>query len=218
MFAEAAWIMSGMNTVRHIAPYSNRIAEFSDDGVFFKGAYGPKITDQLPYVVECLSSDKDSRQALINIWRENPRQSKDVPCTVSLQFLLREGKLFTIATMRSSDVWLGLPYDVFNFTMISVGVLLLLAKKTGEMYDLGNLTITAGSGHLYVTNKRLAEECFRDFGKQFEGEILIDPYEKTTYEELVDHLWRCARATSQEEYGHVFGRIHEVAERRNKTV
>ena len=56
---------------------------------------------------------------IINIWRENPRSSKDIPCTLSLQFFLREASdqlwLHTIATMRSNDAWLGVPYDTFNF-------------------------------------------------------------------------------------------------------
>ena len=45
-------------------------------------------------------------------------QHKDIPCTVSLQFLIRENKLHLFVNMRSNDVFLGLPHDIFCFTMI----------------------------------------------------------------------------------------------------
>lgn len=212
MFAEAAWMMSGMNTVKHIAPYSNRISDFSDDGVFYKGAYGPKIVDQLPYVVESLADDHDTRQAVINIWRENPRRSKDVPCTLSLQFLRRGHRLHTVASMRSSDAWLGLPYDCFNFTMITCGVIALLRQKTLDILDLGYLTVNAGSGHLYEVNRKAAEECLIDFRKSFEDDVYVNPNNNDweTYEELVEALWRCAAARKEGEYPESFRRIHGV--------
>jgi thymidylate synthase len=71
MAAEAAWIMSGDNRVSTIAPYSKAISNFSDDGILFFGAYGPRIRDQLGHVVKALSEDNDSRQAVITIWRPN---------------------------------------------------------------------------------------------------------------------------------------------------
>ena len=101
MAAEAYWILQGDNRVESIAPYSKMISEFSDDGVTFFGAYGPKVIDQLAYVAACLKKDSDSRQACINIWREKPRKTKDVPSTMSLQFIVRENVLHCIDTMRS---------------------------------------------------------------------------------------------------------------------
>jgi thymidylate synthase len=155
MAAEALWIMQGDNKVSTIAPYSKAISSFSDDGEFFFGAYGPKIQDQIVYACRKLVEDQDTRQAVINIWRENPPNTKDVPCTLSLQFIYRAHKLHCIATMRSSDVWLGWPYDVFNFTMITAKVLLELRmqKDLFQYGDLGNLHLTAGSQHLYLTNE-----------------------------------------------------------------
>lgn len=201
MLAEAAWIMSGMNTVRDIAPFSNRISEFSDDGFFFKGAYGPKVVDQLPYVVETLAKDTSSRQAVINIWRENPRGSKDVPCTLSLQFLIRDQTLNCVATMRSSDAWLGLPYDSFNFTMISSGVILLYRSMTGKYLELGSLTINAGSGHIYADNYKGVTECLKDrcpaFERDVDASLIFRDLSIVSYHHLVDYLWECARATTR---------------------
>lgn len=148
MAAEAAWILSGDDRVSTISPFSRAISQFSDNGETFFGAYGPKIINQLAYVVETLTHDPDSRQAVINIWRENPGKSKDIPCSISVQFLIRNNRLHCQYTMRSSDAWLGWVYDVFNFSMLSGVILLGLSEKFPQL-DLGFLTLTAGSQHLY---------------------------------------------------------------------
>jgi len=70
MAAEAAWILSGDNRVATIEPYSKVIAQFSDDGERFFGSYGPKVVDQISYVVDKLIEDESTRHGLINIWRE----------------------------------------------------------------------------------------------------------------------------------------------------
>jgi thymidylate synthase len=148
MAAEAAWILSGDDRVSTISPFSRAISKFSDNGETFFGAYGPKIIDQLAYIVKTLEHDPDSRQAVINIWRENPGKSKDIPCSISVQFLIRNNKLHCQYTMRSSDAWLGWVYDVFNFSMLS-GVVLLGLGDIYPQLKLGTLTLTAGSQHLY---------------------------------------------------------------------
>ena len=166
--AEAHWILSGDNRVETIRPYAN-IAQFSDDGYRFQGAYGPKVSEQLRYVCETLSLDPGSRQAVLTVWRENPRQSRDIPCTISLQFIIRDNRINCIATMRSSDLWLGWVYDVFNFTMITTWVSLRLREMsdhlpTGHTFrimELGNLYLTAGSQHLYSKNVMRAEDCLK---------------------------------------------------------
>jgi thymidylate synthase len=159
LFAEAWWILTGRNDVASIKPYSARISQFSDDGETFFGAYGPKIQEQLSYVIDKLVSDPHSRQAVINIWREYPPQSKDYPCTLSIQFMIRNDKLYCIDTMRSSDAWLGWPYDIFNFSMLSAFIALELKKYTGIKYNLGNLIMNIGSSHLYIDNFVDANEC-----------------------------------------------------------
>jgi len=182
---EAWWILSGRNDVESISPYSSQIANFSDDGYAFFGAYGPKIVDQMTYVVGSLISDPDTRQAVINIWRESPRKSKDVPCTLSVQFLLRDGFLCVVDTMRSSDIWLGWPYDAFNFSMLGAYVALRL-REVGIPVKLGDLIMNFGSSHLYERNfedaKRVLQtdlkgsyspprfdlDCFTEAGHLFE--------------------------------------------------
>ena len=205
MAAEAAWILSGDDKVESIAPYSKDISKFSDDGVSFFGAYGPKVKDQVPFVVSTLHQDPDSRQAVINIWRESPPKSKDIPCTLSLQFLIRNHVLHCVATMRSSDLWLGHPYDIFNFSAISFLVMLHLNKVRVENGDpiliLGNLHLTAGSKHLYERNWKDVHMIIDDFEQNGLNAMnhvertpcfLSERYSHLYPESFVDHLWECA--------------------------
>lgn len=161
MAAEAYWILSGNDNVASIAPYSKTIADFSDNGINFFGAYGPKITDQLPYVIRKLNEDPMTRQAGLTIWRENPPETRDVPCTIAIFFSIRDGKLNCHVFMRSSDLWLGLPYDVFNFSMLShlVCCRLNASRLSSDHISPGTLYLTAASSHLYQTNWEAALEC-----------------------------------------------------------
>lgn len=152
MAAEAWWILSGQNDVQSIGKYCKAITKFSDDGETFFGAYGPKIEAQLEYVTDKLSIDHDSRQAVINIWRENPGETKDVPCTLSVQWILRDGELHCIDNMRSNDIWLGFPYDVFNFSMLSWYILEKLRERIPQPLRLGALYLNAGSHHIYSSD------------------------------------------------------------------
>lgn len=159
MAAEAHWILTGDDRVESIAPFAPSIAKFSDNGETFFGAYGPRVVSQLQGVVDALTRDRDTRQACLSIWRKNPRATKDVPCTAFVQWIIRNDTLYCIDTMRSSDVWLGWPYDVFNFSMISAYIALCLRDR-GIKVKLGTLHLNAGSQHLYIRNERKARECF----------------------------------------------------------
>lgn len=192
--AEAAWILGGDNRVERIKRYSRFIWEFSDDGFFYQGAYGPKVVDQLSYVCDMLSADPDTRQAVMNIWRENPRPSRDIPCTLSYQFMIREGRLHVIQSMRSSDAWLGYPYDVFNAAMLAGYVMLNLRcrKEKGRTgVGLGTHTMLIGSSHLYEKNWEQAHNLLDDPRLLFE-QPEFEPHEFGSPQALVDHLWDLA--------------------------
>ena len=159
MAAEAFWILSGDDKVEGIVPWNKHIAEFSDDGKTFFGAYGPMIVNQLNYVVNKLLQDTDTRQAGLTIWRMNPPQTKDVPCTISMFFNIRSGLLNCHVFMRSSDAWLGIPYDIFNFSMVAHMVCAMYniidnidADEAREVLTPGTLYITAASSHIYEQN------------------------------------------------------------------
>lgn len=211
--AEAAWVMSGDNRVSTIKPYAKMIENFSDDGQYYFGAYGPKLVDQLPYIIKCFKKDIYTRQAVIQIWRERPYITKDVPCTLSIQFIYRDGYLHCIDNMRSSDAWLGIPYDWFTFSMISAGVAALLRNEVKDLNSikLGKLFFNAGSQHLYLDKKSFGydvqdvqrvihcdENCFR-----------IKPLDITTVP-TYDHLMYLLKARADREF--VFGNqwLHEL--------
>jgi thymidylate synthase len=186
MAAEAAWILSGDNRVKTIEQFSKAIISFSDDGYFYHGAYGPMIRDQLHYVIDALNSDPSTRQAVLTIWRPNPRPSKDIPCTVSIQFLIRDGLLHVVDTMRSSDLWLGWPYDIFNFSMLARYVICHLKQKP----SLGLLILQAGSMHLYEPHWSAAAEILQAEPKNDVKTPIIPWFQNG--DDLVDWLWEQA--------------------------
>jgi len=154
MAAEALWILLGRDDVSFISAFNPNIAQFSDDGKTFTGAYGPRIMPQIPYVVDRLLADPCTRQAALTIWTPSPASSKDIPCTVAMAFEIRDGLLDCHVFMRSSDVWLGLPYDAFNFTMVAAYVMVEYRRLCGGnnllvLTGLGTLYVTAASSHLY---------------------------------------------------------------------
>ena len=111
----------------------------------------------------------------MTIWRPNPRDSKDIPCTVSIQWLIRDNTIHCIDNMRSSDIWLGWPYDIFNFTMLTGYIMLLLRERGIDNLKLGNIYLNAGSQHLYSNNFEAAEKILTD-RRQFEIDK-FDPYQ-----------------------------------------
>ena len=160
--AELLWYLSGTDDgwIEHYAPQYKRFLE--EDGTAF-GAYGKRWADfgQLGFVLREIGTD--SRRAVMQCWAperdiaQAERNGKDVPCTLSLQFLREDDRLNLIVTMRSNDAWLGLPYDMFCFTMIQRLVAGALNLKCGFY------THQAGSMHLYERNATKAANCLRSW-------------------------------------------------------
>lgn len=145
MCSEPIWVIDGSNQLEWSTEIEKIQAPYSDDGHVLSGAYGPPFKQQLGYVINILNEDMNSRQAVMTIWKRNPKPSKDIPCTVALQFLIRDGKINCIVTMRSSDVGMGLIYDMLTFACMAAEV----ASRLKEPIGLGNCYITAGSRHVY---------------------------------------------------------------------
>jgi thymidylate synthase len=149
---ELLWYLSGSNRLDAIKKYSKAWESLSDDGETVNSAYGYRIFeqfgfDQWEYVKDLLKKDPNTRQAVIHIKDASNKPTKDTPCTVSLQFLLRNGQLNLTTYMRSNDIWLGFPYDVFSFTCMQI----IMAFELGV--EIGEYTHIAGSLHLYTRNK-----------------------------------------------------------------
>jgi thymidylate synthase len=102
------------------------------------GAYGPRIIEQVGDCVDILHTDSTTRRAVITIWNEKDlTHHGDRPCTVFLQFLVRDNgfgpALELHSYMRSQDVWLGVPYDIFMFSQLQHTVAFILGLPVGQL-------------------------------------------------------------------------------------
>ena len=148
---ELLWYNSGNNSLKEIQKYTSGWNRMSDDGVTVNSNYGWCIKNkygfnQWEWCKEELRKNPNSRRAVIHIKEPSDKESKDVNCTVCLQFFIREGKLFCTVYMRSNDIWMGFPYDVFQFTCMQI-----LMSMELEL-EVGTYTHIAGSLHLYERN------------------------------------------------------------------
>lgn len=82
-----------------------------------KPTFGYK--NQLEYVVETLKKDPNSRRVMINLWDiDNLPEMALTPCCYNLLFNILDGKLYMQLNIRSSDVALGLPFNIFQFQVL----------------------------------------------------------------------------------------------------
>ena len=162
---ELCWYLSGSNEADPVLFYISEYAKAVEPDGTIHGAYGPRLFGQnegaqVDRVIQILRQKPSSRQAVIQLFDRadiaSPGQYLDIPCTTTLQFLLRSNSLHMIVNMRSNDAYWGLPHDVFAFTMIQE----IVARELGA--EVGRYIHSVGSIHLY-TNKL-------DLAKQFIGE------------------------------------------------
>lgn len=193
LVAELLWYLSGNDSTEWISNYSSFWSKISDDGTTANSAYGSRIFKPHPriagevdsswtqwkYVMDELKSDPDSRRAVIHI--RSPQDSilakLDVPCTLSLQFFLREDKVHMVASMRSSDVILGLAYDVPAFTLFQELLAVELTRELGRPIGLGTYTHVSASLHVYERHFEMVERILngaKDEIKTFEMPVLPD--------------------------------------------
>jgi thymidylate synthase len=100
-------------------------------------------------LISLLQKRPASRRAALQIYdaRDLAQEHKDVPCTCTLQFFVRDGRLEMATYMRSNDAYLGLPHDVFAFTMLQE----LVARSLGV--EVGVYRHMVGSLHLYEVDR-----------------------------------------------------------------
>jgi thymidylate synthase len=145
---ELIWYLSGADDAASIGRY---ISQYVEEGKpeTVSGAYGPRIRyrygfDQLDYIIQKLRKKDGSRRTVIQIYEAGDlRIDTDVPCTTTLQFHRRGQLLHMSVTMRSNDAYIGLPHDVFCFTMMQELVAAELELSLGEYIHM------VGSMHLY---------------------------------------------------------------------
>lgn len=166
--AEILWYLSGTDRGEMITTYASQYGRMlQSDGAAY-GAYGKRLTepfDQIQGAIRALKEAPESRRVVNILWRPTDLEAgmdpsvKDVPCTLSWQFLLRDKMLCMIIYMRSNDVWLGLPYDAFWNCLICQ----VIADELGAVAAQYHHWV--GSVHVYERHVEAAQECLDDNSK-----------------------------------------------------
>lgn len=179
LLGEFIWYISGSNNPNGIIPYAKFWDGIKNPDGTVNSNYGHRFfghdkdtlverstshTDsQWGTVVDILKKDPDSRQAIMNVHLPKDRWvgNKDIPCTLSLQFFIRENRLHLIVNMRSNDIILGFTNDVFQFTMLQE-VMALELRETYPDLELGAYFHNAGSMHIYDRHFDMADKIIAD--------------------------------------------------------
>lgn len=120
---EKLMYLSEMQDPEVLIAYNKKMKNYiNEETGKFDGAYGDRIRkdNQFEWCFEELKKDPESRRAVVTIHDSTDcnHETKDAACTLSLQFLIRDGKLDLITTMRSNDVLWGLCLDVPAFCFL----------------------------------------------------------------------------------------------------
>lgn len=161
---ETLWYLAASNELKFISYYLKDYHKFSDDGRTIYGAYGPRLfqkdgtTNQIDNVARLLKRKATTRQAVVQLYdgRDIIKKHNDIPCTCTLQFLIRRKRLHMFTYMRSNDAFKGLPHDVFAFTLLQE----LLARSIGVR--LGEYWHAAASLHIYDKDISKAKRYLRE--------------------------------------------------------
>ena len=171
IFGELLWYLSGSDKLSSIVKYSKFWKNISDDGYHSNSAYGkyifgsmerkgdgvnyklehPGYFNQWDWCKKLLTDDCNTREAVINIKPIQMYETKDVVCTIALNFYIRDNKLHLTTYMRSNDAVKGLTYDVFMFTFLQE----LMAKELNV--ELGTYNHVVTNLHIYERDWQLID-------------------------------------------------------------
>jgi len=167
---ELLWYLSGSDDAMMIDYYIKDYSRFAEPDGRVHGAYGPRLyslrgVNQIENIRKILKRD-DSRKSVIQLFsaEDLEKEYKDVPCTCTIQFFRRGGKLDLFVSMRSNDAFVGLPHDIFSFTMLQE----ILARDAN--LEVGNYSHAIGSLHLYDSD-RTKVQAYLDEGWQTEVQM-----------------------------------------------
>jgi thymidylate synthase len=109
----------------------------------WEGADG-KTYDQILYIIEEIKRNPDSRRLLCNAWSASELENQQLPpCHYAFQFYVNEGKLSCMFNMRSNDVFLGLPFNIASYALLTH----LIAHEC--KLEVGELIYTGADVHIY---------------------------------------------------------------------
>ncbi len=161
-FMESLWMLAGRNDVEWLLPYNKRMAEYSDDGKKFHGAYGYRWRyhwsfDQLEKTIKHLEKNPDSRRAVITMWDPSydlivdETVGKDYPCNTQVYFWIRNEQLHMTVTNRSNDIIWGLyGANAVHFSFL-------------QEYMAGKLGLEVGLYHHVSNNFHAYKDVFEKY-------------------------------------------------------
>lgn len=160
---ELVWFLKGDTNVRYLQENGVSIwDEWADE----KGDLGPvygrqwrswaapdgQVIDQIAWLVEEIRRNPDSRRLIVSAW--NPADIPKMalaPCHCLFQFFVAEGKLSCQLYQRSADVFLGVPFNIASYALLTH----MVAQVTG--LGVGDFVHTLGDTHLYVNHLEQAK-------------------------------------------------------------
>ena len=173
---ELLWFLSGDTNVKYLNDHGVSIwNEWADGDGELGPVYGrqwrswaapkgegPSSTgpgrsiDQIAEVVETLKTNPDSRRMIVSAW--NPADVPDMalaPCHCLFQFYVGEGRLSCQLYQRSADVFLGVPFNIASYALLTMMMAQVTGLKPGEFVH------TFGDAHLYLNHLQQADEQLR---------------------------------------------------------
>ena len=155
---ELLWFLAGDTNVRYLQEHGVRIwDEWADERGELGPVYGQqwrswpaqdgKAIDQIGNVVAMIRRNPDSRRLIVTAW--NPAEVDKMalpPCHCLFQFYVAEGKLSCQLYQRSADVFLGVPFNIASYALLTQ----MMAQVTG--HKPGDFIHTLGDAHLYLNH------------------------------------------------------------------
>lgn len=160
---ELLWFISGDTNVKYLNDNGVTIwDEWADENGDLGRVYGAQWTDwrsadgrsihQLDEVIEQIRTNPDSRRLIVSAW--NPAEISDMalpPCHSLFQFYVQEGELSCQLYQRSADLFLGVPFNIASYALLTLMVAQVGGLKPGEFVH------TFGDLHLYSNHVEQAK-------------------------------------------------------------
>src|SRR5574338_86331 len=161
---ELLWFLAGDTNVSYLQEHGARIwDEWADERGELGPVYGQqwrswpaqygKTIDQIGNVVTMISLNPDSRRLIVTAW--NPAEVDKMalpPCHCLFQFYVAEGKLSCQLYQRSADMFLGVPFNIASYGLLTM----MMAQVTG--LAPGEFVHTFGDAHLYLNHLEQVDE------------------------------------------------------------
>lgn len=160
---ELLWFLTGSTNVRYLQENGVSIwNEWADEQGELGPVYGRQWrswptangpVDQIADLVEQIQSNPDSRRLIVSAWNvADVPQMALPPCHLLFQFYVANGRLSCQLYQRSADVFLGVPFNIASYALLTM----MMAQVTG--FEPGEFVHTFGDAHLYLNHLEQAEE------------------------------------------------------------